>query len=80
MITAKIKCTSKAESGAGDHRQAVVGFQPDYADGRNKAWAMPTPNLSLSMTLNGQAADLFEQGQAYTLQFVAEDDEPAPGA
>jgi hypothetical protein len=70
MVTAKVKCTSKAESGEGDSRQAVVGFQPDYADGRNKEWAMATPHLSLSMTLNGQAADLFEQGKAYTLQFV----------
>jgi hypothetical protein len=73
MITAKVKCDRKTESGEGDNRQAAVSFQPDYADGRNKEWALATPHLSLSMTLNGKAADLFEQGRAYTLQFVAED-------
>lgn len=73
MVTAKIKCTSKAESGEGDNRMAVVGFQPDYADGRNKEWSLATPHLSLSMTLKGDVADRFEQGKAYTLQFVEED-------
>jgi hypothetical protein len=76
MVTAKITCTSKAESGEGDNRQAVVGFSADYADGRNKEWAIYTPHLSVSMTLNGKASDLFEQGKRYTLTFV-EDTESA---
>lgn len=73
VITAKVRCDNKTESGEGDARQAVVTFGADYADERNKEWAKATPTLSLSMTLNGKAADLFEQGSAYTLQFVEED-------
>lgn len=74
MITAKIKCSSKAESGEGDDRRAVVGFQPDYADGRNKEWASATPHLSLSMILKGSVADLFAVDRAYTLQFIENED------
>jgi hypothetical protein len=70
MITAKVQCNSKTESGGGDDRQVVVTFNADYADGRNKEWSRYTPNLSLSMTLKGAVADRFEQGKAYTLQFV----------
>lgn len=72
MITAKILCHKKTEYGEGDARQASVSFGADYANGRNKEWAANTPSLSLSMTLNGKAADLFEEGKAYTLQFVEE--------
>jgi len=70
VITAKVRCTSKTESGEGDARRANVEFAADYADDRNKEWAILTPTLNLSMGLNAQAADLFEQGKAYTLQFV----------
>lgn len=70
MITAKVQCSSKNETGEGDSRQAVVTFSPDYADGRNKEWSLYTPALSLSMTLKGAVADRFEPGKAYTLQFV----------
>jgi hypothetical protein len=74
VITAKVRCSSKNETGEGDNRMAQVSFAPDYADGRNKEWALATPSLNLSMTLNGQAADLFEQGKAYKLQFVETED------
>ena len=74
MITAKVKCAAKTESGDGDNRCADVSFLPDYAEGRNKEWATATPTLSLTMRLNGKAADLFEQGASYTLQFVEADD------
>jgi hypothetical protein len=82
MITAKIICQSKNETGEGDTRQTAVSFLPDYADGRNKQWSLYTPSLSLSMTLKGDVADRFEQGKAYTLQFVEEDapDRGEPGA
>jgi len=70
MITAKVRCTRKVELGEGDNRSATVNFGPDYANGRNQEWALATPHLSLSMTLNGKAADLFEPRRAYTLQFV----------
>jgi hypothetical protein len=74
LITAKVKCASKTETGDNEARQAVVSFQPDYADGRNKEWAMATPTLSFQMTLNGSKADLVELGQAYTLQLVKNDE------
>lgn len=70
MVTAKIKCQSKSESGEGDTRQVHISFEPDYADGRNAAWSLYTPALSLSMTLKGDVADQFEQGRAYELRFV----------
>lgn len=73
MITAKIHCQTKSESGEGDDRQVQVTFLPDYSDGRNKEWSRYTPALSLSMTLKGAVADRFEQGKAYTLQFVEDD-------
>lgn len=69
MVTAKITCQSKTESGEGNDRQVQVAFIPDYADGRNKEWSRWTPSLSLSMTLKGAVADRFEQGKAYTLTF-----------
>lgn len=74
MITAKVRCSTKIESGEGKDRRAQVTFYADYADGRNKEWASATPTLNLQMTLNGHAADLFEQGAAYTLQFVKTED------
>lgn len=74
MITAKVTCSRKDETGEGDTRQANVSFLPDYADGRNKEWALYTPALSLSMTLKGAVADRFEQGKSYTLQFVESED------
>lgn len=70
MVTAKIVCRSKVESGEGDSRQVTVEFVPDYADGRNKEWALYTPGLMLTMGLRGAVADRFEQGKAYTLQFI----------
>ena len=70
MITAKVRCSYKTESGEGENRTARVSFQPDYQDGRNAEWAAATPSLTLEMTLNNQAADLFKAGTAYTLQFV----------
>lgn len=73
MITAKVFCASKREQGQDDDRNAVVTFSADYADDRNKEWAKWTPNLNMTMTLNGQAADLFEQGKKYTLQFVEDE-------
>ncbi len=72
IITAKIICASKLESGSGDDRTVNVTFQPDYADERNKEWARWTPGLSLTMGLRGSVADQFEVNKPYTLQFVEE--------
>ncbi len=79
MVTAKVFCQSKTESGpttraAEDEgtRQVQVTFAPDYNDGRHKEWSLYTPALSLSMTLKGDVADRFEPGKAYTLTFSEE--------
>lgn len=69
-ITAKVRCTSKIETPGGG---ALLSFHPDYQDGRNSDWAQATPSLSLSMTVNEDAAEHFEQGQAYTLTFERND-------
>lgn len=74
MISAKVVCGQKVETGEGDARQAVVTFGADYADDRNKEWAKYTPHLQLAITLNGPAADHFEQGKRYDLQFVENTD------
>lgn len=74
MVTAKIKCTGKQVSGEGDNRQVTVTFAPDYADGRNKEWALYTPSLSLTMGLKGAVADQFELEGAYTLTFTPSED------
>ncbi len=76
MITAKIQCQSKLETGDGDKRQTALTFVPDYTDGRNAEWALYTPGLALTMTVKGIVGDRFEQGKAYTLTFEESDDQP----
>lgn len=78
MITAKVLCQHKTESGEGDDRQVSVSFLPDYNDGRNREWSRYTPSLSLSMSLIGPVGDRFEQGKAYVLTFEESDDQPVP--
>ena len=68
MITAKIVCHKKTETGVGEQRQIVAEFQAKYANGENE-WAVYTPQLSLSMTLKGVVGDQFAVGKAYTLTF-----------
>lgn len=77
MITAKVRCTSKFVTGEGENRSANVSFGPDYAEGRNAQWAKATPTLSLSMTVNASAVDLFEPSQCYTLVFEPEQESTA---
>lgn len=70
MITAKVRCDHVTQSGEGDNRRAQVRFGPNYTDPANKAWAEATPYLDFRMTTAGDAADLFQQGETYTVQFV----------
>lgn len=72
MVTAKVQCQSKIESGEDENRQVQVTFVADYADGRNKEWSLYTPALSLYMTLKGAVADEFQVGDKYTLTFEKE--------
>jgi hypothetical protein len=66
-VTAKVKLASMADAGYSDVK--TLAFYADYADGRNAQWAAATPTLSLQMTVNAEAAALFEAGKAYTLTF-----------
>ena len=79
-VSAKVMVTSLTveEDKDGSPARARVGFSPDYADGRNKAWADATPSLSLNMTLNGAVANSFVLGQRYTLTFNETVEEPEP--
>lgn len=70
MITAKVSVSSKVDTGEGDNRQTVVTFGADYADGRNKEWAMYTPALSLVMTVKGAVGDRFTTGAGFVLAFT----------
>ncbi len=69
MITAKIVCNGKTETGEGEDRQVTVTFNADYADDRNKEWSRYTPSLNLSMALKGDVADRFTEGDRFTLTF-----------
>lgn len=74
IVTAKVVCAANDVSGEGESRNGVVRFAPDYADGRNKEWAIYTPHLVLQMALNGAVADHFKAGKRYTLQIVEDED------
>lgn len=69
-ITAKVCVSSKSVGENGTN----LSFYADYADGRNQAWAVATPNISLSMTVKNDVGELFEQGGRYTLTFTPSED------
>lgn len=76
MITAKVKLNKKtSHDDSNKGAPVLLSFDPDYQDGRNKAWAEATPHLSLTMTVQGKVAAHFTEGAAYTLQFVEEEPE-----
>lgn len=70
-VTAKVKLTTKVDAGYSDVK--ALSFYADYADGRNKEWAAATPSLSIQMTVNAEAAELFEAGKGYTLTFTPDE-------
>jgi hypothetical protein len=70
--TAKVMLNSKLESGVGEHRQIQASFSANYADGRNKEWAVYTPSLQLTISLKGELGDRFEIGREYTLTFESD--------
>lgn len=74
-ITARVTCTSKQVPGWGGEGSATLHFTPDYQADRNKEWAAATPNLSVTITVNGTVADQFERGWNYELTFTRHDDE-----
>ena len=75
-VTAKVHLRKKAPYATGtDYECVQLEFGPDYADGRNKAWAVATPALSLTMSVKPDVAELFNLGDAFTLVF---EPEPTP--
>lgn len=70
-VTAKVECTSRTVPYDG---AVSLSFGPDYANGRNTEWAAATPHLSISMTVNEDAGQHFEQGSKYTLTFEPNND------
>lgn len=74
-VTAKVVVSSKQTANEGTAYESVLlGFMPDYADGRNKEWSVATPALSLTMTVKPEVAEHFSQGAAYTLTFSPNED------
>lgn len=73
MVTAKVVLNHRSETGEGEGRAVTLTFNADYADGRNKEWAVATPALSLTMTVKGPVAERFEMGGRYTLGFTPEE-------
>ena len=74
-ITAKVRLTGKDVYQPGTAYESVgLSFMPDYDDGRNKAWSVATPALSLSLSVKPDVAAHFEQGSAYTLTFTPNED------
>lgn len=65
-VTAKVSLSQMNRSADG---QVGLVFVPDYADGRNKEWAMYTPAASFQMTVKAEVADHFTLGGAYTVTF-----------
>lgn len=72
-VTAKVALSQMNRSADG---QVGLTFVPDYADGRNKEWAMYTPAASFQMTVKASVAEHFTLGAAYTVTFEPEPTEP----
>lgn len=67
QVTAKVALGSKKSAAYPDASELT--FYPDYADGRNKEWAVATPSLTLTMIVKNDVAELFEPSARYTLTF-----------
>lgn len=68
-VTAKVKVY---KSPAWDE-VVRLDFTGDYQDERNKAWAVATPMIQVTMMVKPEVAEKFEQGASYTLTFEAEE-------
>ena len=74
-VTAKVVVNTKETRSEGtEYEQVYLGFGADYADGRNKDWAVATPSLTVAMTVKPEVAEHFQQGQTYTLVFRPNED------
>jgi len=74
-VTAKVVVGTKETRNEGTpYEQVYLGFAVDYADGRNKEWAVATPALTVAMTVKPEVALHFLPGAAYTLTFSPSDE------
>lgn len=67
-MTAKVKLYSISKGA----EQTQLSFSADYAEGRNKEWALNTPILNLTMSVKNGIAEDYNVGQAFTLTFEPE--------
>lgn len=73
-VTAKVVVSKHDTINEGTAYEAVsLAFAADYADDRNKAWAVATPSISLMMTVKPDVAALFPMGKPFTLTFSPEE-------
>lgn len=73
-VTAKVVVSKHDPINEGTQYEAVsLAFMADYADGRNKEWAVATPAISLMMTVKPDVAKHFPMGKPITLTFTPED-------
>jgi hypothetical protein len=75
MMTAKVKVGTRVENKDADGVIQSVNLQffADYADERNKKWAVATPSISVQMTVKPEVAEKFVMGKAFTLTFEPEE-------
>ncbi len=73
LVTAKVKMGAKTHPGHSGQGSTTLSFYPDYADGRNQAWAAATPSLHLTMTVKDEIATHFTENAAYTLTFTPDE-------
>jgi hypothetical protein len=77
-VRAKVRCNSKTPSGGATHLSfgAVYSSEPNS---ENKAFSDATPTLSLNMSITDgkPAADAFEEGKEYYLDFSPASEAPS---
>lgn len=67
MVRAKFRCTSAQHN---EYGQVVYAFYAAHGSEENKAWAKATPGGNLSITIDNPAAQVFEPGKHYFLDFT----------
>lgn len=73
MIAAQIACTQKLENGGEDEKRFVaLVFTIAHPDGADDPLYAEIPAASVTITVKGDAADLFEIGTVYELGITEE--------
>lgn len=76
MVRAKVKCWTASPKVEGQAQ--IVSFGA-VCNAENKSWADATPGLSLNITIKNPAAQVFEPGKEYYLDFTEVPASPAEG-